>query len=67
VALSEKKLTKFLRSIFALAFCEKKTHNWNPELAFGKKKLTTLDRKNQQLPGALKKKPRYLTDKFLAH
>jgi hypothetical protein len=34
----------------------KKIHNRTPELAFGEKKLTTLDRKNQQLPGAIKKK-----------
>jgi hypothetical protein len=30
----------------------KKTHNRTPELAFGEKKLPTIDRKNQQVPGA---------------
>jgi hypothetical protein len=66
VALSEKRLRKFLRSIFALAFSEKKLTIGILSESCGKK-LTTLARKNQQFCGAFKKKPGYLTHKFLAH
>jgi hypothetical protein len=51
VAFSEKNSQnssdRFLRWHFV-----KKNHNRTSELAFGEKKLPTIDRKNQQVPGA---------------